>query len=119
MDNRTSFFSFDDFALDPESIGKTITNTCMRSPMKYEVRGVAPLNGRVLFFMSEKKNFDEVRYVIEELGNLNDNEMVEVINGRWQGGFTTIGLVKVYSSYFGVFEHRIEFDEDELEALNK
>jgi len=119
MDNRTSFFSFEDFALDPESVGQTITKTCMHLPMKYEVRGVAALNERVLFFMSEKKNFDAVRYVVDELGALNDNEMVEVINGRWQGGFTTIGLIKVYGSYFGIFEHRVEFEEDESDALNK
>jgi hypothetical protein len=114
MDNRISFFSFDDFALSPESVGNVVTQTCMHSPLKYEVRGVAALNGRVLFFLSDKKSLDCVRYVVDELGDLNDQEMIEVVNRRWQGGFTTIGLVKIYSSYFGIFESRTEFDEDKL-----
>ena len=83
MDNRISFFSFDDFALSPESVGNVVTKTCMHSPLKYEVRGVATVNERVLFFLSEKNNLDSVRYVVDELGDLNDQEMIEVVNRRW------------------------------------
>lgn len=113
MENRTVIFSYDEFVVQPEKIGKALTEICNSMPLKYEVRGSAVLSSKIMFMLEKKHSVgDIVNYYVDEIGPVSDSEMVGLINGRWQGGFTTIAVMPICGSCFGVFESREVVEEE-------
>ncbi len=113
MDNRIATFSFEDFTFDPQDTGKVLTDTCANLPLKYRVAGAGVLMNQVVVTLHKNHHLDEVfHYIVDELGDLDDDEIIDIINRRWVGNYTTIAIFKVYNSYYGIFERR-EVLEDE------
>ncbi len=107
MDNRTVIFPFDELVADPKKIGRALTDLCNNMPLKYEVRGAALLSHRIVFMLEKKRGVGDIlSYVVDEIGPVSDDELVGLINGRWQGGYTTVAALPIYESCFGLFEKR-------------
>ena len=107
MDNRVVNYSFDDFVASPRSVAAALADTCNLKPLKYRVRGMALISSKVLFFLEKREGEENLEYIFDEPIVEDADEFINVVNGRWMGGYTTLGMIKVYGTDYSLFERSI------------
>lgn len=104
MEQRIISFTIDEIAVDTDNVINSINQACVKRHNHYWVRGICQLEDRVHFMLlpvnagqpSESYRFS----ALEELG---DESFVAEVNGRYQGGFDTVGSFRVYDTVMLMF----------------
>jgi len=99
MEHRIISFGIDEIAVDTENVADSINEACTKRHHHYWVRGVCQLESRVYFMLlpvSEAQESETYRLItLDEIGHEN---FVATVNGRYQGGYDTVGSIKVYDT---------------------
>lgn len=104
MSLRFVQFSLDELSRDAEGIARCLTQACQRDGRLYQVTGVCPTGRTVVFPLEQAADGRRRRYEIRPFSGLLDEDVMADIRSRWQGGFSTRGLVQLGEIWLGLFE---------------
>ncbi len=105
MSYRIVQYHLDDFTTDYEAVESGLNDACCRDHRHYRISGMCQtLNERVVFVLEEDHSKGEWNYVIRPFQGETAADVVGEIHSRWQGKFSTKGLVQLSGTALGVFE---------------
>ena len=105
MSYRIVQYHLDDFVSDCESVESSLNDACRRDRRHYRISGICQaLNDRVVFVFEEDSSNEEWTYVVRPFDGETSADIVGEIHSRWQGKFSTKGLVQLSGSSLGIFE---------------
>ena len=105
MSYRVAQFHLDDFVLDYDSIADSLNDACHRDHKRYRISGVCQsLDDRVVVVFEQDYDGRDWRYVIKPFCGETAAEITGDVHSRWQGKFSTKGLIQLSGQALGIFE---------------
>lgn len=105
MSYRVAQFHLDDFVLDHDAVAESLNQACHRDHCHYRISGICQtLNDRVVVVFEEDYEGRDWRYVIKPFSGETAADVVGEVHSRWQGKFSTKGLIQLNGQALGIFE---------------
>jgi hypothetical protein len=105
MSYRIVQYHLDDFISDCESVESSLNDACKRDHRQYRISGICQaLNDRVVFVFEEDPSGNQWSYVVRPFSGETSADIVGEVHSRWQGKFSTKGLVQLSGTSLGIFE---------------
>ena len=104
MEQRIISFTIDEIAVDTDNVIESLNDACTKRHLHYWVRGICQLEDRVYFMLLPcSDNQHAETYRISALEEIGDENFVATVNGRYQGGYDTVGSFRVYDTIMLLF----------------
>ena len=105
MSYRVVQYHLDDFVTDSESVEASINEACRRDHRRYRMSGVCQtMDDRVVFLFEEDATGEDWNYVVKPFAGETAADVVGEVHSRWQGKYSTRGLVQLNQTALGIFE---------------
>ena len=94
MSLRIAIHSITALAFDPDAIAEALMETCNRRSLRYNLRGVCPVDDKVFFLLEPRAaSAPSEQYVIVPVSDTTEDGVTGMLNERWGAGFGAIGTV--------------------------
>jgi len=95
-------FHLDDLIVDYEGVASAIERACARG--SWRVMGVCQIHSHVIVPLEPAAAEERREYVLAPFSGTSQEEVTGDIFSRWQGGFSTRGLIRLEAVTLGLFE---------------
>ena len=104
MSYRVVQYGLREFVLSPEDVAASLNVACQRDHRHYRVSGLCQTRDEVIFLLEDDPEQRRWEYVLAAFPGESAEEVAGEIQSRWQGQFSTRGLVRLTDQFLGLFE---------------
>ena len=104
MNYRIAQYNLKELILDHEAVARSLNESCCRDGRHYRVSGLCQTRDNVIFMLEEDPDGRTWKYVIAPFLGETEADIIADIYSRWQGNFSTRGLIRLANEYLGLFE---------------
>ncbi len=104
MNCRIAQYNLKELILDHEAVARSLNEGCRRDDRYYRVSGLCQTRENVIFMLEEDPDGHAWEYVIVPFLGETEADIIADIYSRWQGNFSTRGLIQLANKYLGLFE---------------
>ncbi len=104
MSYRVVQYNIEELIIDYDAVAESLNKACHRDHRQYRMSGTCQGIDDVIFVFEEDYEGTEWSYVIKPFPGQTAAEIKAEIHTRWQGRFSTRGLIRLTDMYLGVFE---------------
>lgn len=104
MNYRIVQYSLREFVLSPADVAASLNVACQRDHRSYRVSGLCQTPDEVVFLLEDDPGPRRWEYVLAPFPGDSAAEVLGEIRSRWQGQFSTRGLVRLPDQSLGLFE---------------
>ncbi len=104
MSFRILHVPLSEITLDPDDTARRLTQACAANGQRLRVNAVCQTGAAVIFYLEADAGPARYQYVMAPFSGATDEHVLADLHARWQGGFSTRGLVRVDDLWLGLFE---------------